>query len=509
MRLCSVIIISVSALAAASHGLVHPPGGFQRQRPMMEAHASHKVDSNPASSNLFAGPLDSWISAQDQYARQRILSNIAPFSSDPSAKPGAICASPSRFQPDYYYTWTRDSALVMSEIMTWIEQSGQSDNGTTRWDLLSRMDAYVGFTKHLQGLDTKYGLAEAKYHMDGSAFTRSWCNGQNDGPALRASVMARYMWYLVSRHRDFDHLYAVIKRDLDFVAAAWRDSRGCDIWEETRGLHFYTLMAQRRALLQGAELAEFMGDEGRGSKYKQQAALISETLGGFWSRKGGHVVTTRKWSGGLASKHSSLDTQVLLASLHSGMDDGVFTVESSEMAATVLRLLRAFEQMYAVNRVLSVQVDGTQLPVGVAVGRYPEDVYNGVGTSRGNPWSLITSAMAEYHYRLGIIYARASDDDVVVAMSGELAELLAWTHKRHSLIGTQMLMAAGGLSRYLMRIGDLYMARVLLHTDRDHTMYEQWTSSTGYGRGAVHLTWSYAAHTSATRAREQLARLIQ
>ncbi|KAJ2698735.1 hypothetical protein FB645_005547 [Coemansia sp. IMI 203386] len=501
MRLCSVII-SVSALAAASHGLVHPPGGFQRQRPM-EAHVNLKVDSNPAS-NLFTSPLDSWISAQDQYARQRILSNIAPFSTDPSAKPGAICASPSRFQPDYYYTWTRDSALVMSEIMTWIEQSGRSENGTARWDLLSRMDAYVGFTKHLQGLNTKYGLAEAKYHMDGSAFTRSWCNGQNDGPALRASVMARYMWYLVSRHRDFDHLYEVIKRDLDFVAVAWRDTRGCDIWEETRGLHFYTLMAQRRALLQGAELAEFMDDEDSGSKYKEQAMLISETLGGFWSRKGGHVVTTRNWSGGLASKHSSLDTQVLLASLHSGMNDGVFTVESSEMTATVLRLLRAFEQMYAVNRVLSVQVDGTELPVGVAVGRYPEDVYNGVGTSRGNPWSLITSAMAEYHYRLGIVYARGSD----VVVSGELAELLAWTHKRHSLIDTQML-RTGDLSRYLMRIGDQYMARVLLHTDRDHTMYEQWASNTGYGRGAVHLTWSYAAHTSATRAREQLAKLIQ
>ncbi|KAJ2394096.1 hypothetical protein GGI05_002190 [Coemansia sp. RSA 2603] len=52
------------------------------------------------------------------------------------------------------------------------------------------------------------------------------------------------------------------------------------------------------------------------------------------------------------------------------------------------------------------------------------------------------------------------------------------------------------------------MARVYLHTARDHTMYEQWDRLNGYGRGAVHLTWSYAAHTAASRARSRLVELI-
>src|SRR5438067_683903 len=31
--------------------------------------------------------------------------------------------------------------------------------------------------------------------------------------------------------------------------------------------------------------------------------------------------------------------------------------------------------------------------------RYPEDVYDGVGTSLGNPWYLATTSMAELFYR--------------------------------------------------------------------------------------------------------------
>ncbi|KAJ1954683.1 hypothetical protein EC988_002300, partial [Linderina pennispora] len=60
----------------------------------------------------------------------------------------------------------------------------------------------------------------------------------------------------------------------------------------------------------------------------------------------------------------------------------------------------------------------------------------------------------------------------------------------------------------LLAIGDRYMGRVARHTSRDHTMYEQWFRYDGYGRGAIHLTWSYAAHTAAARARAQLVEIM-
>ncbi|KAJ2760100.1 hypothetical protein H4S06_001905 [Coemansia sp. BCRC 34490] len=53
-----------------------------------------------------------------------------------------------------------------------------------------------------------------------------------------------------------------------------------------------------------------------------------------------------------------------------------------------------------------------------------------------------------------------------------------------------------------MVVGDMYMARVALHTDNGGQMYEEWNLDTGFGQGAVNLTWSYGAHTSAARHRE-------
>ncbi|KAJ2887753.1 Glucoamylase, intracellular sporulation-specific, partial [Coemansia aciculifera] len=178
------------------------------------------------------------------------------------------------------------------------------------------------------------------------------------------------------------------------------------------------------------------------------------------------------------------------------------------MVATVLAILRRFEHMYDINRVAMTRINGINVPIGIAAGRYLEDVYNGVGTSHGNPWSLVTSALAEYHYRLALDYANAG----YFVVGPELLALLEWTapyvEQRIDFVERQFIEASRrefrGLLSYLLAAGDLYMARVARHTANDHTMNEQWNSQTGFGRGAVHLTWSYAAHTAAARARSQL-----
>ncbi|KAJ2725074.1 hypothetical protein GGI07_001542 [Coemansia sp. Benny D115] len=488
--------------------------GDGRQRPLFEQH--HQSDFALSSTS---GELVDWITNQDSYARSRILANIAPFNHDPSAMPGAVCASPSQSRPDYYYSWTRDSALVMNEILSWVIDSANSTQSNI---LTHTIEDYISFTRHVQNLpNLKYGLAEAKFNMDGTPFTKNWCNGQTDGPAIRAYMLTRYARYLLDRGRDVRHLYnprpsakSPIKTDLDYVASVWMQNQHCDIWEEARGLHFYTVMAQRRALVDGAQLARILGDSKAGKNYEVQAERITrQLLPRFWDKRRGHVLTTIDWSGGLGNKYSNLDSQVLLASLHSGLGDGVYTVESQQMSATVLRLLKTFEPMYQINNVLSADINGAIVPIGVAAGRYPEDVYNGVGTSRGNPWSLITSALAEYHYRLATSYTASNQFTV----TRELIDLIQWTSKRSDSVNQLLLskLQVGNtvgkssvefheLLRYLLNTGDLYMARVYFHTARDHTMYEQWYSYNGYGRGAIHLTWSYAAHTAASRARAKL-----
>lgn len=411
--------------------------------------------------------LDTWIQQQDQIAHARILDNIAPFPFDPSARAGAICASPSRAWPDYYYTWTRDSALVINELVSWLIIS--TDNVTQAHMLAARINHYADFSRHLQKMPDRL-LGEAKFMMDGTRFVGSWCNPQTDGPALRAYTAGRYAIYLLDNlKRGVGELVSMIELDLEYVMEAWRRSDGCDIWEEVKGVHYYTVAAQQRAMRMASRLYRRLGNSDTARIYGRVSEEMAGELRKFWNKEQGYIVATLDSNAG-DRKPSNLDAQVMLAALHGSDDDEMFGIGSLEMLKTVKRIIRRFEHMYEINRATSTTIGGRQVPMGAAIGRYPEDLYDGTGVSRGNPWSLLTSGLAEYHYRLGLVYANSS----------------------------------GNLSRYLLEVGDRYMARVARHTDRDGTMYEQWNSNTGFGQGAIHLTWSYAAHLAASRARSQL-----
>ena len=50
-----------------------------------------------------------------------------------------------------------------------------------------------------------------------------------------------------------------ILMDLAYLRDHWKDP-AFDIWEESKGIHFATLMVQRRALLEGAQLARQLND---------------------------------------------------------------------------------------------------------------------------------------------------------------------------------------------------------------------------------------------------------
>ncbi|KAJ1761181.1 hypothetical protein LPJ58_001333 [Coemansia sp. RSA 1591] len=409
--------------------------------------------------------LESWITAQDAFSRKHILNNFASSSDgNGDARAGAICASPSRKHPDYYYAWTRDSALVVLEVIAWLDNNKL--DYMLKDELKQRLDDYVEFTRHLQGLkNLKYGLGEAKFHMDGTAFRAPWCNAQTDGPALRARAILAYTQHVIKQANGdttrAHELFALVRTDLDYVTKVWMHLGNCDIWEESRGMHFYTLLAQKTALEEGARMAHTLDvDNSVAHVYERAAQEIAHKLPEFWDVDHGYIVATLNKTGGIQTKNSNLDAQVLLAALHHGTPK---LLTSRAVAATVNRLVHVFDRLYVVNHVQRTKIDGQWVDVAAAVGRYPEDVYDGDGSRGGNPWSLLTSSVAEYHYRLAV----------------------------H--------MGNGPLAQYLVQVGDTYMARVARHTDADHTMREQWDKSSGYGRGAVHLTWSYAAHTSASR----------
>ncbi len=103
-------------------------------------------------------------------------------------------------------------------------------------------------------------------------------------------------------------------------------------------------------------------------------------------------------------------------------------------------LTKTFRDLYHVNKAYP--------NMGVALGRYPEDRYDGYHSGgQGNPWFLATLALAEHH-----------------CLSGKKS------------------------------LANLQFQRVLFHSDRTGQLDEQFNQNSGYMQGAYDLTWSHGAY---------------
>jgi len=401
----------------------------------------------------------------DQRSLKYLLANVGPQPSLGLA-PGVVIAGTTKAHPDYFYHWVRDAALVMNVVG---RMANHAPAQRRRYDDL--LAGFAAFSRKNQETPTFTGLGEPKFYVTGKAYLEPWGRPQNDGPALRASTFIRWATRLLDEGRCGEvvpNLYdaklpsdSLIKRDLEFVAHHWRES--CfDLWEEINGTHFYTRLAQRRALVDGAVLADRLGDGAAATFYREQAATITLDLKRFWNPSRKVIMPTLDRTGGIEYKDSDLDTSVLLAIIHSGEDRGDWSPSDPRVQSTLNALVEKFRTIYKVN-------DNGQ--TGVALGRYPEDRYDGVGTgSEGNPWFLTTLSAAELLYR---------------SASREAAE--------------------GGDARAVKlrrRDADSFMTRALAHAGSDGRMAEQFNRYTGLEQGAKNLTWSFAAHVSAALSRD-------
>jgi glucoamylase len=244
-----------------------------------------------------------------------------------------------------------------------------------------------------------------------------------------------------------------IKRDLEYVAHHWQD-QGFDLWEEVKGLHFFSRMAQQAALLKGAQLAEKLNDAGAAYFYRTTALNIRKAMQDHINRSLGYIVPTLNQTDGWKHKISQLDVSIILGSLYFSMDDGFFTPNDPWVIATANKLEDSFIQHYPIN---------AKSELGTAIGRYPEDVYNGSGSGEGNPWFLTTVAYAEFNCYLA---AKSSSLDDV--------------------------------NKYLQRATG-YFNRIIFHTAPDGHMSEQFNRHSGFNQGAADLTWGYVSYIRSYR----------
>ncbi|MBS0573236.1 MAG: hypothetical protein JSS08_08300 [Proteobacteria bacterium] len=328
-----------------------------------------------------------------------------------SPAPGSILASVRMDSwdpnPDYFHHWVRDAAIALAAVPAamaadpgsegfWRQavadhvafslctsdpaRSGPASNplkAGTRPDhrRFLRPDA------ELAALCGSRWLEEPRFAADGTPDLENWSRPQDDGPALRASVLMKLRKILPEAATAAGE--KLIERDLAHVlAVAGRPAIGP--WEEGPAQRTtFTLIAEWDALDRAAAWADERGlptDPWRTAAEKV-AALVRKARD---PASGG-------WRQSIEAPEGALDSATVLAILHAGREAGPFALSAASTRATVAGLERAFAALYPINR-------GRSVP---AIGRWDGDVYFG-----GNPWFPATLGFAELHYRIA---ARTGD----------------------------------------------------------------------------------------------------
>jgi len=434
--------------------------------------------------------LSAWIDRQQAHAARQMLRSISPlgivkarpgFGQLIHPAPGAVVASPVPASydpdPDYFFHWYRDSAIVM-EALRLLHTAGPVDAGGEPRHALALFGEYVGFNAALRGLDGRrlvaasgewrtrvapdfvqylrpdaelerlHGdavAADTRVNADGSLDISNWARPQNDGPALRALSILRWMRGAALAGELRTTCEALLREDLRFASEHWR--LPCyDLWEEERGLHYFTLRVTAQALEEGADwLAERAAAAARGCRAESQAILA--TLDGYWLPDRGYYRSRLLESGEPSAKE--LDIAVVLAALQAGDGSVAHSPRDPRIQATLDALDALFEADYLINR-------GRPAARGPALGRYRGDRYYS-----GGAYYFSTLAAAELCFRA----ATGSGRDALLAR------------------------------------GDRYLETVRAFIPESGDMSEQFDQRTGEQTSAKHLAWSYAAFISCAAAR--------
>lgn len=537
MMKLNLIILMLIANFAVSYGL-YVPGYDLHYLNTGVAEAVQKV----LSLNLFPNYNDKvdllditeqseyekWLVTQGNTSFQGILNNIggiSEFLQGTEVSEGAVIASPSKNKPNYFYQWVRDAALTIRSLVHYLE-----DNNTNNQKICSIIEKYIENNYYLQRLpnnlgrfddNTRSGLGEPKFMPDCTAFDEHWGRPQNDGPGLRISTIVSYL-NLIEKYRlrlsnkflkDERFIYdEIIKPDLFYIVKNWK-KESFDIWEEVNSIHFFTSMSQLRAVIDGLKLAK---------KYEVDKQFVDQLYESIINLKlfievdakfaipsSLYIIETP----GLFSsgKRSGLDAAALLASIHSHdlevdeYSDVPFDVNDYHILNTINAMASDMRFRYPINR------DRIGKPsLGVALGRYPEDIYDGVGTSEGNPWFIATASAAEVIFKT-IYKLLDSQQDLCINrynqeffksfINFEADDLEEFVIPYNSIRYNNALLN-------LFDFGDSFLKIIKDHVDGNGHMSEQFNKYTGYMQGAKDLTWSYSAFWNALRWRNKTLEVI-
>src|SRR5215470_8311211 len=271
---------------------------FQNIQPSSQSaspfsHGLHDVSvSSPFGTTAGATPpLENWIAQQSAISTAAMARAISAthlvrrrdaFAQIVVPAPGSVLASPViadwNPEPDYFFHWVRDSAIIMRTAAELMEDAN-TELERQYWDrhfrdfvrfslTLSRLDgaqfyrqcryrqatshAARRFLRHDAEICALVGdkiLGEPRFNPDGTIDILRWSRPQYDGPALRALTCLRYL----RAGGPLSHeISLLLRQDLGFTLR--HAGRACiGPWEEAGQClhHYYVALVQLGALVHG------------------------------------------------------------------------------------------------------------------------------------------------------------------------------------------------------------------------------------------------------------------
>ncbi|KAL1857756.1 hypothetical protein Plec18167_001842 [Paecilomyces lecythidis] len=431
--------------------------------------------------------LESFISSESTAALNGVLANIGPDGDRvPGAASGVVVASPSKQDPDYWYTWTRDAALTFKCLVDKFVNGNDSLQGQIQ-NYISAQAKIQTIQNPSGDLSSGAGLGEPKFYVNETAFTGDWGRPQRDGPALRATALIGYAQWLVDNdHADvaLSHVWPIVTNDLSYVTQYWNKT-GYDLWEEVDGSSFFTVAVSSRALVEGSALAKQL------NKTCESCDEISADIAcfqqSFWT--GEYIKSNINLVN--ENNRTGKDANSIIASIHlfdpkASCDDSTFQPCSPQALANHKAVVDSFRDLYTVNK-------GIKQGSAVAIGRYAEDVYY-----NGNPWYLCTLAAAEQLY--DALYQWSKQGSIVITdqslkfFSDFDSSIKSGTYDSSSD-------TYSSLTKAIRTYADGFISIVQKYTPTNGSLSEQFTKDDGKQTSAVDLTWSYAAFLTAVERR--------
>jgi glucoamylase len=429
--------------------------------------------------------IETYIQSEGAFALKGIWNNIgSKGSKDEGAKDGVIVAAPST-NPDYRYTWIRDSSLVLKCLVDRLTSGRGAGVKELALEWIPSQGRLQQITNPSGSLTTG-GLGEPKFELNETEYTGDWGRPQRDGPALRTTAINAFV---ATQPTSFlqKNAWPVLQLDLDYIADFWNQT-GFDLWEELNGSSFFTSSAQHRALREGAKLAASLGDKTRATTYTQQADNVLCFLQTYWNPQGNYIVSNIN----LPTTRSGLDANSILSSIHNfdpnaGCDSNTFQPCSDKALANHKAVVDSFRSIYTINK-------NTPTNQAVAVGRYSDDVY-----FDGNPWYLTTFAAAEQLY--DAVYQWQKQHSVEIT-----AISLPFFKQIYPAARVGVYPSSSSTFRQILKAvstyADGFIAINQKYTPKDGALSEQFSRENGTQLSAPDLTWSYASALTAFDARE-------